>query len=57
MGHRESLAGPSNAHQRLESRPALDAGDEPIDGLRLIPLRLKRTDNLELAHGRIIAMR
>ncbi len=55
VGHRKSLAGTGDAHERLKSRAGLDAGDKLFDGLGLISLGLKRTDHLKLAHGRIIA--
>ncbi len=51
VGHRERLAGPGDAEQRLRSLAVLQPGDERVDRLRLVAGWDQRCDELERLAG------
>ena len=50
IGHRESLAGAGDAHERLVFLAFAKAAHDRVDGLGLIALRLELADDLEIRH-------
>ena len=57
LRHREGLAGPGGAQQRLVALSALDTVDELGDRVGLIAGRLERGDEVEVGHGLRIRVR